>query len=283
MRILLTNDDGIMAPGILAMRRALEGLGDVTIVAPMTAQSAVGHAISVADPVRCHRIDLGDGLVGHGVDGRPADCVKLAVLELMPERPDLVVSGLNLGANVGINVLYSGTVAAAIEGAFYGIPSVAASLEVSDTMDFAGAARIVRRLIDQFLAKDIGGPAPAASLGLLTESGPVAPADVTATEEGVWRQAMLLNVNVPDLSHGAPRGVRVVPQSMKGFREGWEKRQDPRGRTYYWMIGAQDVENGTQETDVSALARRYVTVTPLRFDLTDHERMAALRGWDLTT
>ena len=281
MRILLTNDDGIMAPGILAMHRALEGLGDVTIVAPMTAQSAVGHAISVADPVRCHRIDLGGGLVGHGVDGRPADCVKLAVLELMPARPDLVVSGLNLGANVGINVLYSGTVAAAIEGAFYGIPSVAASLELSDTIDFPGAARIVRRLIDQILAKSVGGPAPEASLGFLTEDGSAPPVDAAARGDGSWRQAMLLNINVPDLARGVPCGVRVVPQSMKGFREGWEKRQDPRGRTYYWMIGAQDVENGTQETDVSALARRYVTVTPLRFDLTDHERMAALREWEL--
>ena len=274
-----------MAPGILAMRRALEGLGDVTIVAPMTAQSAVGHAISVADPVRCHRIDLGDGLVGHGVDGRPADCVKLAVLELMPARPDLVVSGLNLGANVGINVLYSGTVAAAIEGAFYGIPSVAASLEASDVMDFAGAARIVRRLIDQCLARGIDSPAPEASLGTLKENGSGGPRERIDGEPhagaAAWNQAMLLNINVPDLSRGAPRGVRVAPQSMKGFREGWEKRQDPRGRTYYWMIGAQDVENGAQETDVAALAARYVTLTPLRFDLTDHERMAALREWDL--
>ena len=132
MRILLTNDDGIMAPGILAMRRALAEMGDVTVVAPTTPQSAIGHAITLTVPIRIHRVTLGDGAVGYGVEGRPADCVKLAVLELMPERPELVVSGVNLGANVGINVLYSGTVAAAVEAAFYGIPAVAASVADAD-------------------------------------------------------------------------------------------------------------------------------------------------------
>jgi len=250
MRILVTNDDGIMAPGLVALRRALADLGDVTVVAPTTAQSAVGHGITVTDPIRVHRMDLGDGVMGYGVEGRPADCVKLALLELMPDRPDLVASGLNLGANLGINVLYSGTVAAAVEGAFYGVPAVAASIEDSDSVDYAGAARIVRRLIDQLMVKPHGRP-------------------------------MLLNINVPDLSQGPPRGVKVVPQSMKGFREAWERRSDPRGRTYYWMIGDQEIEDAGLETDVSAMAERYVTVTPLGFDLTDHGRMDDVRQWNL--
>lgn len=251
MRILVTNDDGIMAPGILALRRAVDDLGDVTVVAPTTPQSAIGHAITLTDPIRVHRVIMADGTAGYGVEGRPADCVKLAILELLPHRPDLVVSGVNLGANVGVNVLYSGTVAAAVEGAFCDVPSVAVSIEDCDAPDFDGAARITRRLVDQLIARGSGEP-------------------------------LLLNVNVPDLAKGPPRGVKVVPQSMKGFREGWEARKDPRGRTYYWMTGGQETEEAGVDSDVAALADRYVTVTPLRYDLTDHARLDDVRRLDFT-
>jgi len=251
MRILVTNDDGILAPGLLALRRALAELGEVTVVAPTMPQSAVGHAITLTDPIRVHRVDLGDGLMGHGVEGRPADCVKLALLELMDERPDLVASGVNLGANVGINVLYSGTVAAAVEGAFFGVPSVAVSIEDSDAPDFEGAAAIARRLIEQWLARGPG-------------------------------RVRLLNINIPDLSAGPPRGVRVAGQSLKGWREGWQRRTDPRGRTYYWMVGDPDRENLGSGSDAAALAERFVTVTPLRFDLTDHRLLEEVAGWNLT-
>jgi len=250
MHILVTNDDGILAPGLMALRRALAGLGEVTVVAPTTPQSAVGHAITLMNPIRVHRVPLGDGASGYGVEGRPADCVKLALLELLPRRPDLVASGVNLGANVGINVLYSGTVAAAVEGAFYGIPAVAVSIEDSDAVDFDGAAGIARRLIEAVLARGRDRP-------------------------------VLLNVNVPDLGRGPPRGVKVVPQSLKGFAEGWERRRDPRGRTYYWMTGDQAPEEAGVDSDVAALAQRYVTVTPLRFDLTDPARIDDLRQWGL--
>jgi 5'-nucleotidase len=250
MRILLTNDDGIMAPGILALRRALATLGEVTVVAPTTPQSAVGHGITLTDPIRVLRVDLGDGATGYGVEGRPADCVKLALLELMKEPPDLVASGVNLGHNLGINVLYSGTVAAAVEGAYYGIPSVAVSLQDTDAPDFDGAARIGRRVIDQMLARQPARP-------------------------------ILLNVNVPDLRRGQPKGVRVMPQSMKGWREGWEERRDPRGRTYYWMIGEEEAEDAGVDSDIAAFGEGYVTVTPLQFDLTDHARLAEVEGWNL--
>jgi len=251
MRILVTNDDGIMAPGLMALRRALADLGQVAVVAPTVPQSAVGHSITLTDPIRAHRVDLGDGVVGQGVEGSPADCVKLAVLELLDEPPDLVASGVNLGANVGINVLYSGTVAAAVEGVFFGVPSFAVSIEDSDSPDFEGAARIARRLIDQWLARDAG-------------------------------RATLLNVNVPDLSRGTPKGVRVAGQSLKGWREGWERRSDPRGRTYYWMVGDPEREEEGADSDAAALAEGYVTVTPLRFDLTDHDRLDEVGGWGLT-
>jgi len=250
MRILVTNDDGIMAPGLLALRRAMAQLGDVTVVAPTTPQSAVAHSITLTAPIRVHRVSLGDGAIGYGVEGRPADCVKLALLELMPERPDLVASGVNLGVNAGINVLYSGTVAAAVEGAFFGVPAVAVSIEDTDAADFDGAAHIARRLVEQLLARAAGRP-------------------------------ILFNINVPDLSKGPPAGVRVVTQSLKGWREGWEKRSDPRGRTYYWMIGDLEPEDVGVDSDVAALADRYVTITPLRFDLTDHARMEEMRGWGL--
>ncbi len=249
MRILVTNDDGIMAPGLLALRRAMAEIGQVDVVAPTTHQSAVGHSITVSDPIRAHRVDLGGGVAGQGVGGSPADCVKLAVLELLDEPPDLVASGVNLGANVGINVLYSGTVAAAVEGAFFGIPSMAVSIEDSDSPDFDGAARIARRLVGQWLDRDAGRPT-------------------------------LLNVNVPDLSRGRPKGVRVAGQSLKGWREGWQRRTDPRGRTYYWMVGDPEDEDGA-DSDAAALADGYVTVTPLRFDLTDYSRLDEVAGWDL--
>ena len=250
MRILVTNDDGIMAPGLLALRRALADLGEAIVVAPTMPQSAVGHSITLTDPIRVHRVDLGDGVVGQGVEGSPADCVKLAVLELLGEPVDLVASGVNLGANVGINVLYSGTVAAAVEGAFFGVPSVAVSIEDTDAPDYDGAARIARRLIDQWFGRN-------------------------------GREAMLLNVNVPDLSAGPPKGVRVVGQSLKGWREGWERRSDPRGRTYYWMVGGPEREDHGTDSDTAALAERYVTVTPLRFDLTDHARLGDVAAWGL--
>ena len=250
MRILVTNDDGIMAPGLLALRRALADLGHVDVIAPTMPQSAVGHSITLTDPIRVHRVDLGGGVVGQGVEGSPADCVKLAVLELLDAPPDLVASGVNLGANVGINVLYSGTVAAAVEGAFFGVPSVAVSIEDSDSPDFDGAARIARHLIDQWLARANG-------------------------------EATLLNVNVPDLSRGEPKGVRVAGQSLKGWREGWQRRTDPRGRTYYWMVGDPEQEDGGTDSDAAALADGYVTVTPLRFDLTDYGRLDEVGGWNL--
>src|SRR5438045_1997719 len=147
MLILLTNDDGIRSPGILAMFRALQGLGEVRVIAPETVQSASGHGITLATPLMTSTVQIKDAFEGIAVDGRPADCVKLAINQLMPQRPDLVVSGMNEGANVGINIIYSGTVAAAIEGAFLGCPSIAVSLHLRDDVpaDFPRAARMARQ------------------------------------------------------------------------------------------------------------------------------------------
>ena len=252
MRILLTNDDGILAPGLVALYRELTALGQVTIVAPTTPQSAVGHAISVSQPLFMQEILVTEGIRGHSVDGRPADCVKVAVLELMKsDPPDLVVSGINHGENVGINVLYSGTVAAAVEGAFYGIPAVAFSLAFAEQMDFQAAARLARGILAQVTS-------PARRTGLL------------------------LSVNFPDLSQGPPKGLRVCRMSIRPTEESLIRRLDPRGRPYYWMSGGF-VPTGQPHPDCDqvALADGYATVTPLKFDLTDSPRLADLADWKL--
>jgi len=253
MRILLTNDDGILAPGLIALYRELVKLGEVTIVAPTTPQSAVGHAISVSQPLFMQEIQVAEGVRGHSVDGRPADCVKVAVLELMKSAPpDLVVSGINHGENVGINVLYSGTVAAAVEGAFYGLPAVAFSLTFAERMDFQGAARMARTILEQ----------------------------VAAPER---RAGLLLSVNFPDLSKGPPRGVRVCSMGVQPTEEAMIRRLDPRGRPYYWMTGGY-IPTGEPhpESDQTALADGYTTVTPLRFDLTDRERLSRITAWRIS-
>lgn len=256
MRILLTNDDGIYAPGLRALRHELLDLGQVTVVAPATEQSAAGHSVTLLTPLLINEVfedDLETGTktrLGWAVEGRPADCVKLALLELLPEPPDLIVSGMNAGSNAGINVLYSGTVAAAIEGAFYKHTAIACSLEYDQKIhDFPAAARHARRVIDQILAKE---PPPGS----------------------------LFNVNVPVLERGPIRGVKVMPQNVSPYEEKYDRRVNPRGRTYFWTGPDFNCPEPHPDTDVTALSEQYITVTPLKFDLTDHARLAAMQSWE---
>jgi len=249
MHILLTNDDGIYAPGLRALREELCNLGRVTVVAPATEQSAVGHSITLLTPLIVQPVfdDQGTPL-GWAVEGKPADCVKLALVELLDETPDLIVSGINAGSNVGINVLYSGTVAAAIEGAFFGITSIAVSLEYRDPLhlDFPQAAAIARELITRLVEK-YGG------------------------------SGKLFNINIPSLDQGPPKGVRVVPQGLIRYREQFQRRCDPRGRVYFWSMPDLVPMENPPDTDVTALAEGYITLTPLHFDLTDYRRLEALQ------
>ena len=252
MHILLTNDDGVFAPGLRALRKELRRLGKVTVVAPATEQSGVGHSISILDPMIVKTVDDDDGTVlGYSVEGSPADSVKLAVSELMERPPELIVSGINAGSNAGINVLYSGTVAAAIEGAFFKITSVAVSLELAEHFDYPHAARNAVKVIERLLANN---PAPGS----------------------------LFNVNLPAHSRGEPKGVKVVPMGIGRYGEGFERRQDPRGRTYYWLTYAPPYHIEGPETDVTALCEGYITVTPLQFDLTRHDQLGPVSGWDLS-
>ncbi len=242
MLILLTNDDGISAPGIVAMYRELARLGEVTVVAPETVQSAAGHGITIGTPLLTSKMTIENTFTGIAVDGRPADCVKLAVNQLLPQQPDLVVSGLNAGANVGINVLYSGTVAAALEAAFLGLPAIAVSLHLREPIpaDYAGAAKICRETIQKILADGLAG-------------------------------GQMMNVNVPALPPGQrPTGTKMVRQCTRPFIDTYERRQDPRGRDYFWNNSIFTLGETDDDTDVAALRDGYVTMTPLQFDLTDH-------------
>jgi 5'-nucleotidase len=250
VRILLTNDDGIYAPGLAAMERELRRIGNVDVVAPAVEQSGVGHSITFLSPLICKEIFDGPRRRGWAVEGSPADCVKIGIFEFCSERPELVVSGINGGLNAGINVLYSGTVAAAIEGAFFGITSIAVSLEYHEHAKFEQAARMARVVIEQILAsKD--------------------------------EQPLLFNLNIPTLALERETEVRVVPMGVERYGEHFIKRKDPKGRTYYWATNDPPPKPGGVETDLTAIAQGFVTVTPLQYDMTRRPILEQMRSWNL--
>jgi len=252
VRILLTNDDGVFAPGLRALRKSLMTIGEVTVVGPALEQSGVGHSITLLEPLIVKAVDYEDGATaGYMVEGSPADSVKLAICELLGRPPDLIISGINAGSNAGINVLYSGTVAAAIEGAFFGITSIAVSLELAEHFDYPHAADNALRVIRRILANN---PKPGS----------------------------LFNINLPAHSRGEPKGIKVVPMGVGRHGEGFERRQDPRGRTYYWMTYNPPYHLEGPETDVTSLCEGYITVTPLHFDLTRHDQISEVGKWNWT-
>ncbi len=264
MRIMLTNDDGIHAPGIVALHDALSPasgdvppLGEVIVVAPLTVQSATGHGITFRSPLLAHEVDVTPRMRGVAVDGRPADCVKLGLSSLWPERfgigtrPDLVVSGMNMGANVGINVLYSGTVAAALEAAFLGVPSIAVSLHHSTSKPrYDIAAKHARQVIDKVLAS------------------------------GVLRSHGCVNINIPVTEREGPLPpIRVCPMNTHGIVDAFDKRKNPMGETYYWSSGTPMEFHATEPgTDVATMGKREISVTPLKYDLTDESLLGAWRA-----
>ena len=250
MHILLTNDDGIYAPGLAALEKELRKLGDVSLVAPATEQSGVSHSITFLSPLVCKEVYDGEQHRGWAVEGSPADCVKLAITELCNAPPDLVVSGINGGLNAGINVLYSGTVAAAIEGAFFGIESIAVSLEYDPHAQFNKAAKIARNVIEQ----------------LMTHRG---------------EKPKLYNLNIPSAALEHESRLRVVPMGLNRYGEQYEKRVDPRGREYFWATNLPAPQPGIEETDLTALAQGNVPLTALNYDMTCRQVLEEMRDWSL--
>ncbi len=246
MRILLTNDDGIHAPGLFALHHALENDYELDVVAPESEMSAVGHAITLTSPLRVREVRKNRSFFGYAVTGTPADCVKIAVQELLESPPDIILSGINPGANVGVNTLYSGTVSAATEGAFLGVPSAAISLDTRKDPDFRFAAEFSKEIIR-----------------FIMESG--------------LRAGTALNVNIPALARDEITGVCVTRQGTSRFKECFERRNDPRGNTYYWLSGETPVEDVNIDSDSRALKEAKITITPVHYDLTCHEELERLK------
>jgi len=247
MAILLVNDDGIYSPGLLALYKKFRDEYDVVIVAPDREQSSVGHAITLSDPVRIHEVVQDGKFFGYAVSGTPADCVKLAVRVILKRPPNLIISGINQGANVGASLIYSGTVSAATEGTMLSIPSIAVSLDTRrPDADFSVAAEFTLEIAKKVL-----------KFGL--------PAGVS------------LNINIPALSREKIKGIRITRQAITYFDDFFERRIDPQGRTYYWMSGTMvEIDRG-EDSDLMALKEGYISITPIKYNLTAVEYFDSLR------
>ncbi len=252
MLILISNDDGIFAPGITALRESLENMGQVYVVAPDRPRSATGLGITIHKPLRADQVTFPDSsVVAYAVNGTPSDCVKLAIQALLPAKPDIVVSGINLGPNLGTDVLYSGTVSAALEGVINDVPSIAVSLSSWECTDFDYAAQFTKRLMKVVLEK-----------GLPEET--------------------LLNVNIPVTKCGQkPPGVKVTRLGKRRYENIFEKRTDPRGKTYYWMGGEVFDIQEDPDTDIAVTKKGEISITPLLFDVTDHRVIRLVSDWNL--
>ncbi|MBD0283900.1 MAG: 5'/3'-nucleotidase SurE [Flavisolibacter sp.] len=252
--ILVTNDDGITAPGILNLIEAVKDLGKVVVVAPDKAQSGMGHAITIGVPLRLHRVNYFGDIEAYQCTGTPVDCVKLAVDKILHHKPDLCVSGINHGANHSINVIYSGTMSAAVEAAIESIPSVGFSLlDYSLEADFTAARKYARIIVEQMLQQ----PPP---------------------------QHTVLNVNFPIAKPEEIKGIKICRQAYAKYEEDFLERTDPHGRRYYWLTGEfVNFDTGT-DTDVWALANNYVSVVPVQFDLTHYQLKEQLeKHWNIVT
>jgi 5'-nucleotidase len=238
--ILITNDDGIMAPGIMNLVEAVKDLGKIVVVAPDKPQSGMGHAITIGQPLRMQKVNVFGDIEAYSCTGTPVDCVKLAVDKVLHRKPDLCLSGINHGANHSINVIYSGTMSAAVEAAIESIPSAGFSLlDYSIEADFAGSRKYARKIVEEMLSTPLD-------------------------------KHTVLNVNIPPMPANHLKGLKICRQAYAKYEEDFIERQDPHGRKYYWLTGEfVNFDKGT-DTDVWALANGYVSVVPVQFDLTNY-------------
>ena len=249
-RILVTNDDSIHAYGIKALYHAMCQIGDVEVVAPESEKSGVGHGITLITPLRARQHTGTDGFGGWAVNGTPADCVKLGVKELLSEKPDLVVSGINRGSNTATNTVYSGTVSAAIEAAILGIPAVAFSLTSFEKVDLGFAGEAAQLISQRVLERGL-------------------PADT------------VLNVNIPPASREEIKGYRITRQGRGRYDDSYDRRVDTMGQPYYWLAGTRVFLDEEDDLDEVAIGDNYVSITPIHFDLTNTKMLASLKDWNL--
>jgi 5'-nucleotidase len=253
--ILVTNDDGIDSEGLLALKQALAQVGQVSVIAPDHNWSAAGHSKTMHKPLRINKVHLADGDHAYSSDGAPSDCVAIGILGFLKKKIDLVVSGINKGSNMGDDITYSGTVAAAMEGIIWGYPSLAVSLdgyvpEEPEANNFALAARVAASVAERVLS-------------------------------GKWQADTLLNVNVPNLDEKDIKGLEITRLGRRGYQDELIVRTDPFGRLYYWIGGGKPTMVNEPGTDIHALNSGKISVTPIHLDLTNHEVIAALKEWKL--
>jgi 5'-nucleotidase len=252
MEVLLTNDDGIYAPGLEALYKQLAVRHSVSVIAPDREQSAVGHGITLDEPLRTNRVFVNRAFQGYAVSGTPADCIKMGVLEILKSKPEMVISGINPGANVGVNVNYSGTVAAAKEAALYGILAIAASIHSREVQNYDEAAVFITELAQDVYANGLPF-------------------------------GTFLNVNIPNRPFAEIAGIRISRLDMDFFPEYIEKRTDPRARNYYWQ-GCDRLPSGkSTDVDGSALCADYISITPLKCDQTDYRVLEDIKAWKIVT
>ena len=250
MNILVTNDDGIYAPGLNSLKIALEKIADVIVVAPDTEKSAVGHAITLSDPLRVFEVEKNGQFFGYAVNGTPADCVKLGLKCLIQKKPDVVVSGINMGSNTATNIIYSGTVSAAAEAVIMGIPGLAISITSFTIPEFEYSCAIAIELVQKINYYGL-------------------------------REGTLLNVNVPALKPDEIEGIVITRQGKGRFEEFFDKRIDPTNRTYYWLAGRRMNLDSDDDVDDVVVRQNKVSITPIRYDLTDAIMFRKLQEWDI--
>jgi len=239
--ILVTNDDSIAAPGIKALVEAVKDLGRVVVVAPDKPQSGMGHAITIGHPLRLHKVEFMEGIEAYTCSGTPVDCVKLAVDKVLHRKPDICLSGINHGANHSINVIYSGTMSAAIEAAIESIPAVGFSLlDYSVNADFSASKIYVKKIVEQMLKSKL-------------------------------EKHFTLNVNIPAVDASLIKGIKICKQAYAKYEENFIERNDPQGKKYYWLTGDFVNFDKAKDTDVWALANNYISVVPIQFDMTNYE------------
>ncbi len=249
--ILITNDDGVSAKGLFSLFEAMKDFGEIVIVAPDSPQSGMGHAITINFPLRLDKVDLFDEVQAYSCSGTPVDCVKLGIYEVLKKKPDLIVSGINHGANTSTNVLYSGTMSAAVEGAMENIPSIGFSLCNFDSdADFSVAQKVVRQVVQK----------------VLTEGMP---------------EETCLNVNIPDVSQENFKGIKLCHQAKAFWEDSFDKRLDQFGRPYFWLTGHFLNQERTNDTDLYWIDAGYASIVPTQFDMTAYKALKELENWNI--